>query len=417
MELIKLHNNEIEQSQQEIAKNQSNIAKHQKAIGLCLEKIEIFDKSRKEKNGPFLLVDNTKSKVSKISVQNGGTDTMRKNCYRRPDGRWEYSKQMNGLKYYAIANTYRELLTKIERIEPKQVRNVIKISAKVRTFAQYFQFYIDNYIKNKNYGKSTLDEWNRTLRQHILKNFNKIAITKLTTESIQVMIDKIDKERLRQKVFQKVVRVLQKAYMTGVIKKDITLPLEKPKRKNVNIRSSLTYDEQVAFLEEIKKTNLYVYAMFLLIVGCRRDEAINFDMQKDLNEAKHFIQINGTKTMNAKRKVYVSQGFIDFLKQNLPKGKFKFSSQYATHIIGEALKKIGTNKCLHCLRHTCSANLYFLGAKDKFRQMQLGHASITTTNDIYTHIEENIPKSKLLELYGDLYPRFDETFDETFFTN
>lgn len=342
---------------------------------------------------------------------------MRKNCYRRPDGRWEYSKQINGLKYYTIANTYRELLTKIEKIEPKQVRNVIKVSSKIRTFAQYFQFYIDSYIKNKNYRKSTLDEWNRTLKQHVLKNFNKIAITKLTTESIQVMIDKIDKERLRQKVFQRVVKVLQKAYMTGVIKKDITLALEKPKRKNVNIRSSLTYDEQVAFLNEIKKTNLYVYAVYLLVVGCRRDEAISFDIAKDLNEEKHYIQINGTKTANAKRKVYISQGFIDFLKQNLPGGKFKFSSQYATHIIGETLKQIGTNKCLHCLRHTCSANLYFLGARDKFRQMQLGHASITTTNDIYTHIEENIPKSKLLELYGDLYPKFDETFDETFFTN
>lgn len=60
---IKFHNSEIEQSQQEIAKSQSNIAKHQKAISLCIEKIEIFEKSRNEKNGPFLLIDNTKSKV------------------------------------------------------------------------------------------------------------------------------------------------------------------------------------------------------------------------------------------------------------------------------------------------------------------------------------------------------------------
>ena len=79
---------------------------HNDAIAFCLKKEEVYWQAREDSNRPWLLIDNTKSKVSKISVQEGGTDTMRKNCYRRPDGRWEYPKQMNGLKYYPIANTY-----------------------------------------------------------------------------------------------------------------------------------------------------------------------------------------------------------------------------------------------------------------------------------------------------------------------
>ncbi len=355
-------------------------------------------------------------KESQIVSPKEKGETMRKNCYHRPDGRWEYSKQIDGIKYYAIASTYRDLIKKIDNATSKKVRAVSNPRKKTMSFAQYFQFYIDSFIKNKDYVQATKNDWERTQRNFIVKNFSKVDLEKLTAEKVQVMIDGIKLERLRERVYQKVTKVLKKAYITGRIKRDISLALEKPKRKNVIVRESLTLEEQKAFIEAMKKTNLYTFAMFLLVIGCRRDEAIKFNAKTDLDVEKKFIHIRGTKTKNADRRVLVSDGFIKFLQENLPDGKFKFSSQYATHIIGDALKEIGTNKCLHCLRHTCSANLYFLGAKDKFRQIQLGHASIETTNDIYTHISENIPKSKLLEIYGDLYPRFDETFDETFFT-
>lgn len=80
---------------------------------------------------------------------------------------------------------------------------------------------------------------------------------------------------------------------------------------------------------------------------------------------------------------------------------------HPTHELGKIFQQLNIKNCLHGLRHTCSANLYFLNAKDKYRQLQLGHSSIVTTNNIYTNIKENIPKAKLLELYGNLYPIFD----------
>ena len=95
---------------------------------------------------------------------------------------------------------------------------------------------------------------------------------------------------------------------------------------------------------------------------------------------------------------------------------FNMHATTATKETKNIFNKIGIQKSLHELRHTCSANLYFLGAKDKYRQLQLGHASIVMTNDIYTNIKENIPKASLRELYGDLYPSFDDNFDDNFFT-
>ncbi len=359
-----------------------------------------------------MLVDNTNSLENfeeKSVPELKGADSMKKNVYKRKDGRWMYSKQQNGLLYYAISNTYRGLLEKIKNISPKQVRKVKKLkNSKNFTFAQYFDFFIDNFIRNKNYTKETVEEWDRISKKQIAFAFSSVPLEKLTTEQLQVFIDKIEKERLQEKVFQRVVRVLKKAFVTNRIKRDITLGLEKPKRKKQLIRTPLNLEEQIAFIKTAKNKskNVFLFAMFSLIVGSRREETVNFNIKTDLDEIKNRIHIRGTKTRNADRFVDVTPAFVQFLKENMTTNTFGISKYYATSVIKEILTEINCDKCLHCLRHTCSANLYFLGARDKYRQMQLGHASTITTNDIYTNIRENITEASLRDIYGDLYPKF-----------
>ncbi len=332
---------------------------------------------------------------------------MRKNCYRRTDGRWQYSKQENGLIYYTIANTYRELIAKIDKIQPRQIKQVKRIKTKILTFIEYYKLYIASYVDTKNIKQHTKDIWNILLKKYIDPAFQRVPLEKVTPEQIQKFINSIDKERTREMIYQNIIKVLQKAYITGKIKKDITLGIEKPKRINKITRHNLTLEEQYKLLNKVKDTKLYTFVMFSLIIGSRREETIKFNLKEDLNEEKQTIHIKGTKTKNSDRIVYVTKEFIQFLKTNMKTNTFDFNIGYPTHELNKVFKELGINNCLHGLRHTCSANLYFLGANDKYRQMQLGHASIVTTNDIYTNIKESIPKAKLRELYGDLYPSFD----------
>ena len=342
---------------------------------------------------------------------------MRKYCYKRKDNRWEYSRLLNGLLYYAIANTYRELVEKIPKIVPRKKNDVkrIKTSGKL-TVISYFEYFYDSYIANGDLNKSTKDEWQRMIRNYIKPNFVRVELEKCTTEQWQKFINSIKKETTRGKIYHKVKRVLLKAFVTGKIKKDLTVGLEKPKQKFKQVRSPMTLEEQRLFLEEAKKSKLYAFFMFSLIAGSRREETLRFSLTRDLNENKKTIHILGTKTQHADRYIPVTQGFIDFLKANMKQDSFKMHPRTATKETKEIFRKIDVDKSLHELRHTCSANLYFLGAKDKFRQLYLGHASIVITNDIYTNIKENIPKAALRELYGDLYPSFDDNFDDNFFT-
>ena len=335
---------------------------------------------------------------------------MRKNCYKRKDGRWQYSKQQKGYRYYTIANTYRELLEKIPKIQPILITSIKHKNRKTNkfTFVQYYQFYIDNFVKNKKVGQETIKSWQRQLIQDITPNFKFLKLEEITTEKIQNFVDKIPYERKQETLYQRITKVLKKAYATDKIKKDITLGLEKPKRLHKQERNPLTAIEQIKLLKEVKKNKkLFPFVVFSIIVGSRREETLKFNIQTDIDEKKQTIHIKGTKTDNADRNVYVTKEFINFLKENLPKGKFEFNKSYPTNYLGEIFKKLKINACLHSLRHTCSANLYFLGANDKYRQMQLGHASIVTTNDIYTNIKENTPARRIRLIYGDLYPRFD----------
>lgn len=363
---------------------------------------------------PFKVIDNTKEKIKsqKNLLQNKikGVDTMRKNCYKRTDGRWQYSKQQRGYRYYAIANTYRELLEKIPKIKPILITSIKHKTRKTNqfTFVQYYQFYIDNFVKNKKIGKETIKAWQRQLTQDITPNFKLLKLEDITAEKIQNFIDNIPYERKQEVLYQRITKILKKAYATGKIKRDITLGIEKPKRQHKQERTPLTIIEQIKLLKEAKKNKkLFPFVVFSIIVGSRREETLKFNLLTDIDEKRLTIHIKGTKTSNADRHVHVTKEFISFLKKNLPKNKFEFNKSYPTNYLGEIFKKLKINACLHSLRHTCSANLYFLRANDKYRQMQLGHASIVTTNDIYTNIKENISKRRLRLLYGNLYPKFD----------
>lgn len=117
----------------------------------------------KNRRTKFIVINGNKEIASKKSTPDlkGVENTMKKNCYHRKDGRWQYSKQENGLKYYAIANTYRELLEKIKNIKPKLIKNVKVIKTKKLTFIQWYQTYIDTFIKTQNIKEKSKQDWQR----------------------------------------------------------------------------------------------------------------------------------------------------------------------------------------------------------------------------------------------------------------
>lgn len=230
------------------------------------------------------------------------------------------------------------------------------------------------------------------------------CISEIKTDDLQVAINKITKPRIKDYAVMVVKQTYKRAFQDDIISKDISQFIEKGKVNREQGRN-LTLEEQQLVLANLNKTKIGKVILFYLLTGCRRSELLAIK-REDINFEKNIILIRGTKTKNARRYVQISETFKQMLSENLD-DYLGFSKDMVAKQFRKFVKELGINDItIHSLRHTYSTNLHYLGATDKQRQGQLGHASIVITNDIYTHLDPSITKDDILKLYGDLYPNY-----------
>lgn len=181
-------------------------------------------------------------------------------------------------------------------------------------------------------------------------------------------------------------------------------------------------DELNEFLNEAEKGPLLQYVFFYLLAytGLRKGEAFAL-MWPDINYKESILTINKTvtrgeksrlivnrpKTKNSVRKILLDDKTLTLLKKlknesgkvvplhsdnlifntdgnlyNPTISRFWLNAIYSRN---EKLKKIST----HGFRHTHASLLFESGATIKDVQERLGHSSIQTTSNIYTHVTES----------------------------
>ncbi len=354
-----------------------------------------FLKGENEYNKPFLLIDNTKNEKSSTKIK--GVDEDMKNIYKRKDGRYEYSKMIDNERIYIINRSKSEL--------EKQVRE-IKLKNKKQKNTHLFKNIVLEWYSNfkEPYIKENAKQiYNASLNKHILPKLGNKSINKITFKELQIFINQIDKKRMQEIICQHIKAVFDYAYSNRYININPAIALKLPKKQSKEIIKPLTIEEQQKLLKEIKGSKFETFIIFSLILGTRRNETLAFKIE-DINQEKQIIHINGTKTENAERDIKISKDMIQLLlNNNKTQPYFNFRSDYVTKEISKLLKSLGIEKTLHALRHTTATNLFYLGYKDKERQQYLGHANITTTNNIYTYLENDIKKEDIHKLYNNLY--------------
>lgn len=320
-----------------------------------------------------------------------------KNIRLRQDGRYEWRKQINGINYQKINKNKKELEKQV-RILLKGQKETLKITQTSNTFINiawnWYNLYkknIKSHDKYENYIKSKF-ETNKMFNQDI---------NKITYAELEYFINSITEHRVASYCYFIIVGVYKEAFKLDYVKKDISKLITKPKNKTIK-GNQFTIKEQKLILDNLDKTEIKHEILFYLLTGCRRSEAFNYSIQEETSN----IFINGTKTENSKRFVPISSKYLNILKENRSI-MFKFKERYYNRKFKQFLDLLNIKgKSIHSLRHTYSTNLYYLGVSDKQRQLYLGHSSIVITNDIYTHLEPNVKKEDILNLYKDLYPIF-----------
>lgn len=331
-------------------------------------------------------------------------DFIKKHIRLRADGRYEYRIRENGKD---ISKSDKDFNTLINIVLGK-VRKTKRIIKKYPTLTEECWNYFNLYRKKSAKSQSSQDEYKNIIDYHVKNYFQNKTIDKITGTELQEFINQIEGDTIREKVLNFIINVFTKATALKTIKHNPALALELPKGEHKTKKRALYYREQIALLAALKDYNLDFerFVIFSLVIGSRLEETCCFKME-DIDEANQLIFIHGTKTENAPRWIKISKSMIDYLKRaNKPDNERYFEIQPNSyyHKLQRLYKKLKIeNVDTHSLRRTCSTNLYYLGVPDKQRQQILGHASIVTTNDIYTFLEHDITKEKIENLYKSLY--------------
>ncbi len=302
------------------------------------------------------------------------------------------------------------------------------------TFEQFSEIFLDKYCKD-NISLITIDGYQKSLKR-ILPIIGNIKLKNLKPLHLDTMYQELKIGIKGEPVgyhsmysYYKLINVmLNQAVRWELIDKNPNLRATKPKRENTEKNF---YDlEQVKELHSALDNENIKYRTLILLTldsGCRRSEICALRWN-DIDFENHTIRINKslkvihgvldektTKTQSSKREIEISDYVIELLKEykewqqsyiktrgNKWHGQDRvFTSKDGDYMhpstCGHTLKKIidkyGLDYlCFHGLRHTNASLLINSGVNPKAVAQRLGHSTIDTTMDIYSHVFDTAKK-------------------------
>ncbi len=327
----------------------------------------------------------------------------------------------------------------IDRLKKSKIEGTLSDPNGI-TFSAYAKHFIDHQ-HGLEHKRKTIEGYESILSYHLLPYFKNKRIRSITTIDVNIFFDSLAKEGLAVKTKRNIRNVLNGIMVLAVQENVIGFnPLTKipvfreTKKEN---RRALTGEEVRQLLHALdayyeKKKNyknvnmlIYPYVYLAIYTGARRGElcALTWDdidvekgtvsINKSINE---HLDIEVPKTTNAYRVNVIPKAVMAKL---LPFKDSKCNKVFHT-CTGEYIKPSNIARafrnilkfsalphiCLHELRHTHATLALQAGVPITDISKQLGHASISTTLDFYSHASnessENVVKgfSKIVDNIG-----------------
>jgi len=216
-------------------------------------------------------------------------------------------------------------------------------------------------------------------------------------------------------------KALDYAVKMGVVVRNVADVVQPPRVKKVTM-NTLSLEEVTRFLEAAKETDYYVYFATLLFTGLRRGELLalkwrNLDLVKGtltvvetaykLGNGDYIIE--EPKTAHSRRTISLPPSLVELFKvyridQELLRIQLSVSLNVddfvfirpdgspmnpsaVTLAFRRIIKKAGLKAIrIHDLRHTHATLMLKAGVNPKVVSERLGHANISITLDIYSHV-------------------------------
>ncbi|MCF3942160.1 tyrosine-type recombinase/integrase [Oceanobacillus alkalisoli] len=308
------------------------------------------------------------------------------------------------------------------------------------TLEEYFNQWLSR--KKRNVQPGTYEHYESYMRTHIIPGLGHLKISKLEPYHVESFMDEVHDKDLSQRSKKHVYRILSSALKSGKrygIKEVIMEDIEAPKVNKKQIEY-WTHEEVNKFMGSLKSKNHAMPIILALATGMRRGEILGlkwshvdlenkkisvFNQLKKDDEGKWTISPQ-LKTSTSYRTIDIDDDTIELLRahqRQQTKDKMKIGSDYidldlvcATStgdsikptylrtVFNRTIEKSGVKKIsFHGLRHTHATLLLQNGVHPKVVQERLGHRSIQTTLDTYSHIIPGIQEIAATSIQQSLY--------------
>lgn len=376
--------------------------------------------------------------------------------YRRPDGRWcsqvtvgidpatgkPKRKTFYGKTRQEVAGKMTEALQKVQTgtyIEPTTF-----------TLGQWLDKWMTEYKKGQ-LRPSTYESYAGLIERHIKPDLGGIPLAKLQAHTLQSFYnDKLASGRMDNGggLSTRVVRymhavihgALEQAVKEGLLPRNVADATSPPTMKHKPMRP-LTEDELLTFLAVAKDDRFFAAYVLAATTGLRRGELLGLCwdsvdlvggtivVQRQLlvlgdEEGKFtFVLDDTTKSKSGRRSIaltddtvrelkahrkrqaqeklflgpaYQDNGLVFCNEDGTPVDPRNFTKRFQRILVRAGLPKIR----LHDLRHTHASLLLSRGVHPKVVQERLGHASITMTLDLYSHLAPGLQEAAAATLNG-----------------
>jgi len=291
------------------------------------------------------------------------------------------------------------------------------------TVGLYLQGWLDTYAV-PNCSAKTVQAYRQTVNRYTV-DIAHLQLQKLEATDIQPIYADMSKQKLSNNTIDSLHKVLHIALNTavkqGVLKRNVMAAVIAPKvvSKQVEVWDPETRSKAIEVLKDSRFGDFYLLA---LLTGMRKGELAglkwaNVDLERGRLQVVNTLQrISGRglvlgvpKTERSRRSIALSDAAVGLLhevrgKQTIQKAEiadawtqsgFVLTHQDGMPLDSEVVSKAFTklvkeagfpDLTMHGLRHTHATILLEQGVNPKVVSERLGHASVATTMDIYSHV-------------------------------
>lgn len=245
-------------------------------------------------------------------------------------------------------------------------------------------------------------------------HFKGVYVADITARQIDTYIKDFAATRSRKTVvtqLQIIRQILRRAEVQGYINYNPATAV-KPPRNLPQKRREAPSKDQIKLVKSSMNLPFGLFAYLIYYTGCRRGEALALQ-GSDIDRKKKLIRITKSvyymgnsphikqpKTEKGTRTVPLLDALDKALPQKLPKGYLfaepdgsLLTNDHFTTLYDAYREASGVSVTPHQIRHGYATALFESGIEPKTAQELLGHAQLSTTMDIYTHVCEDVIKS------------------------